>query len=251
MKLVRYLDTESETRWGIEEDGGIRGITGDPFSGYEETGRRIEKPRIRILPPVLPSKIVAVGLNYKKHTSELAMNLPDEPVLFIKPQSSVIGHLDTIVYPRGATRVDYEAELAVIIGRRCRNVSEAEAGSVVLGYTCLNDVTERDMQKRDGQWTRSKSFDTFSPIGPCIAMGINPDTLGIRCFLNGGLVQDSNTSELVFSVARLVSFVSGIMTLEPQDVISTGTPEGVGPMERGDTVEVEIDGIGRLVNFVG
>ncbi|PIU82724.1 MAG: hypothetical protein COS68_07850 [Elusimicrobia bacterium CG06_land_8_20_14_3_00_38_11] len=197
-----------------------------------------------------PSKIVAVGLNYIDHAKELNMKLPDEPIIFLKPGSSVIFNNEKIKYPKMSKQVDYEAELAVVIGKKCKNVSEKNAKKYILGYACLNDVTARDLQKKDGQWTRAKSFDTFCPLGPRIVSGINPANLKIELFLNGELKQSSNTKNLIFKIGKLVSFISKIMTLEKYDVIATGTPVGVGPVKIGDKIEVKIKKIGTLTNYI-
>lgn len=197
-----------------------------------------------------PTKVVALGLNYRDHAEEFKMPIPAEPVLFIKPSTAVIFSGDSIEYPRGATRVDYEAELAIVIGREARNVPAERAVDYILGYTCLNDVTERHIQGRDGQWTRAKGFDTFCPIGPIITDEIDPNCADVRAFLNGELKQQSNTKNLIFNIERILEFVSGVMTLLPGDIIATGTPSGVGHMKPGDEVAVEVEGIGRLVNKV-
>lgn len=197
-----------------------------------------------------PSKIIAVGLNYKDHAKELGMDLPDEPVLFMKAPTSVIQPGEKIIYPLQTKNLHYEAELAVVIGKKCRNVTANEAKEYIRGFTCANDVTARDLQKKDGQWTRAKSFDTFCPLGPQLVKNIDPNQLEIKLYLNGKLKQSSNTSNMIFKVEELVSFVSQIMTLLPGDVILTGTPPGVGPMQVGDVVEVEIEGIGKLNNQV-
>ncbi|MFA5112874.1 MAG: fumarylacetoacetate hydrolase family protein [Candidatus Margulisiibacteriota bacterium] len=197
-----------------------------------------------------PTKIVCVGLNYKDHAAELKMPLPAEPVLFLKPPSALIFSGEAVVYPPQTRELHYEAELAIVIRDRCKNVSVEEAANHILGFTCGNDITARDLQRQDGQWTRAKSFDTFCALGPRIVKEVDPDNLRIKLLLNGRVKQDSSTANMIFSVDQLVSFVSQVMTLEPEDVIMTGTPPGVGPMERGDTVAVEIAGIGRLENNV-
>lgn len=197
-----------------------------------------------------PTKIVCVGLNYKDHAAELKMPLPAEPVLFLKPPSALIFSGEAVVYPPQTRELHYEAELAIVIRDRCKNVSVEEAANHILGFTCGNDITARDLQRQDGQWTRAKSFDTFCALGPRIVKEVDPDNLRIKLLLNGRVKQDSSTANMIFSVDQLVSFVSQVMTLEPEDVILTGTPPGVGPMERGDTVAVEIAGIGRLENNV-
>ncbi|ABK14243.1 MAG: fumarylacetoacetate hydrolase family protein [Methanothrix sp.] len=213
-------------------------------------GVSYELEEVKLLPPSVPTKVVCVGLNYLEHARELRMDLPDEPIIFLKPPSAVVGHDDEIILPEMSRRVDYEGELAVVISRRCRRISADEADDYILGYTCFNDVTARDLQQKDGQWTRSKSFDTFAPVGPWVAqMSVeDAEDLSISTRVNGETRQRSNTSDLIFGVAELVEFVSSIMTLEPGDVIATGTPPGVGRLESGDIVEVEIEGIGLLRN---
>jgi len=197
-----------------------------------------------------PSKIICVGLNYRDHAKELGMKPPAEPVIFLKAPSSVVGHGDSIIYPKDIGRLDYEAELAFVIKKQAKRVKEKQAHKYILGYTCFNDVTARDLQKRDIQWTRAKSFDTFSPVGPHIETDIDPLGIGIRLYKNGILKQSSNTNNLLFSPHRLLSFISYIMRLLPGDIIATGTPKGVGSMQAGDVVEVVIDGIGSLRNKV-
>jgi 2-keto-4-pentenoate hydratase/2-oxohepta-3-ene-1,7-dioic acid hydratase in catechol pathway len=193
---------------------------------------------------------VAVGLNYRDHAAELNMDIPDEPIIFIKPPSTVIGPEEEIIYPLQTKNLHYEAELAIVIGKKAENVSQENANDYVLGYTVLNDITARDLQEKDGQWTRSKSFNTFCPIGPWIETDINPHNRNISLRVNGELKQDSNTENLIFLVEKIVSFISQIMTLNPGDVIATGTPPGVGSLQVGDVVEVEIEGIGVLRNRV-
>ena len=204
---------------------------------------------VKFLPPTRPSKIVAVGLNYKAHAEEMGKPLPDEPLLFMKPSTAVISNKMKIILPQMSERVDYEGELAIVIGRKCKNISEEEAKNYILGYTCFNDVTARDLQKKDGQYTRAKSFDTFAPYGPWINTEIEPDNLNITTKVNGEIKQTGNTSDMIFSPYKLVSFISKIMTLLPGDVVITGTPPGVGPLNDGDKVEVEIEGIGTLINY--
>ncbi|MGZ4905430.1 MAG: fumarylacetoacetate hydrolase family protein [Halobacteriota archaeon] len=203
---------------------------------------------LRVLPPIVPSKIVCVGLNYFDHARELDLEAPKRPLIFLKPPSSVIGHKESIVYPASSSQVDYEGELAIVIGKRCRRVKEAR--KVILGFTCLNDVTARDLQILDGQWTRSKSYDTFAPIGPYIATDLDSLNLSIVTRVNGHVKQDSNVSNLIFDVNYLVTFISNIMTLEVGDIIATGTPAGVGALKPGDIVEVTIQHIGTLMNNV-
>ncbi len=214
-------------------------------------GKRVSLKKIKLLTPTEPTKIVCVGLNYRDHAEELGMPIPKEPVLFLKPPSSANAHEEEIIIPPISNRVDYEAELAVVIGRRCRDVSPEDAERYILGYTCFNDVTARDLQKKDGQWTRAKGFDTFAPFGPFVVSPDEvPEEMEIKLYLNGKLKQRGTTKNMIFSVPEIISFVSQVMTLLPGDVIATGTPPGVGPMSNGDEVVVEISGIGRLVNRV-
>ncbi len=205
---------------------------------------------VRLLAPCLPSKVVAVGLNYRDHAEELKMKLPEEPLLFLKPSSSVIGPGDTILMPPQSARVDYEAELAIVVDKEAKNVPEKDAKQVILGFTCLNDVTARDLQNKDGQWTRAKGFDTFCPIGPWIKTDVDPSDLKIDLLLNGQAKQSSRTSNLIFNSYKLIEYITSVMTLYPGDVIATGTTSGIGPMADGDTVQVVIEGIGCLSNRV-
>jgi 2-keto-4-pentenoate hydratase/2-oxohepta-3-ene-1,7-dioic acid hydratase in catechol pathway len=198
----------------------------------------------------MPTKIVAVGLNYRDHAKELKMEIPKNPIIFIKPASTVIGPEDPIIYPETSNQVDYEAELGIVIGKRAKNIEKDEAKEYILGYTVFNDVTARDLQKKDTQWTRSKSYDTFAPIGPMIETSVNPFDLPISLKLNGITKQNSSTKNMIFNCYELLEFISEIMPLEPGDVIATGTPPGVGPMNRGDIVEAKIEGIGVLKNYV-
>lgn len=239
-------------RFQVGEDvyfGCLKGNLVVPTAEYP-LPRKFDLGEIRLLHPVVPSKIVAIGLNYRDHAQEVGMKLPEEPLLFLKPSSSVIGPWDTIIIPPQSSRVDYEAELGVVIGKLARKVSSNQAGEFILGYTCLNDVTARDLQGKDGQWTRAKGFDTFCPIGPWIETKVDPSDLGIELYLNGELRQGSRTSNLIFDPCQLVEFISGVMTLYPGDVIATGTTSGIGPMRSGDTVEVRIEAVGSLFNLV-
>ena len=200
--------------------------------------------------PQQPTKIVLVGLNYTDHAEELGMPLPDEPIIFLKPPTALLGPEDWIIYPAQAQRVDYEAELAVVMQDQCTHVEPEAVLEHVAGFTCLNDVTARDLQKKDMQWTRAKSFDTFCPVGPRIVKEIEPNNVRIQSYLNGELRQDSSTAHFIFSVEELVSFVSQVMTLLPGDIVATGTPSGIGAMQHGDTIEIVIEGIGTLRNYV-
>ena len=234
----------------LDENDKIQELEGDFFGESRFSGRQFTKDQVTILSPCEPSKIVAVGLNYKDHASELNLPEPKEPLLFLKPPSAVIAHQDSIVYPEMSQHIEYEGELGVVIGRKAKGIHSKEAKEYIFGYTCVNDVTARDLQKKDGQWTRAKSFDTFASVGPCVATGISPDDLTIKSYLNGSLRQSSKTSQLIFSPFYLVSFISHIMTLLPGDLISTGTPAGVGPMKPGDIIEIEIEDIGKLTNTI-
>jgi len=246
MRIGRAIRSDGEAVWIALGRNGVP-VAYDPITGTAGAELSIA----RFLPPCQPSKIVALGLNYRDHAQEMGFAIPAEPILFLKPPSSIIGHGDNIVYPPLSERVDYEAELAVVIARRCRKASPDEALGYILGYTCLNDVTARDLQAKDGQWTRAKSFDTFAPLGPWIETAIpEPHNLDIRLMVNGDVRQSSNTRHLIFRIPEIVAYISGIMTLEPGDVIATGTPSGVGPLKRGDLVCVEIQDIGVLENRV-
>lgn len=249
MHIVRFRATD-KTLYGALEGTVVAEYSGTPFGAFRRERRRHPLKQIVLLPPVVPSKIVGIGLNYREHAAELGLAVPDEPLIFLKPVSALIGPDDPILYPPASRRVDHEAELAVVIKRRCRNVPAARARDYVLGYTCLNDVTARDLLDRDGPWTRAKGFDTFCPLGPCIATDLDPGALIVEAYVNGDLRQSSSTKELIFPVEELVARVSQVMTLLPGDVIATGTPGGVGPLQPGDRVEVRIDGIGSLKNTV-
>lgn len=251
IRFVKYKTKSGNEYYGLlNKDEKFIEIEGDIFTSYKITNRIINPEEVKILPPVIPSKIVAVGLNYKDHAKELGMKLPEEPIIFIKTPNTVIGHMDKIILPEMSKQVDFEAELAIIIKNTIKNIEEDLVDTNILGYTCLNDVTARDLQKKDGQWTRAKCFDTFAPIGPYITKDINPDNVNIKLFLNGELKQSSNTSNFIFKTKKLISFISKIMTLNRGDIITTGTPAGIGALKKGDKVEIEIDGIGRLINFV-
>lgn len=250
MRFVRFAIGSTIGYGLLESDGKIRAITTTPFLPWEATGELFEADHVRILAPVLPSKIVAVGLNYGSHAEETGMPLPTEPMLFMKPTTAVIGPDEAIKLPPQSRRVDYEAELAVVMGKAARNVEEARAADVILGYTCANDVTARDLQAKDVQFTRAKGFDTFCPLGPHVETDVDPSGLDIVCRVNGEVKQKGNTSDLVFGPSALVAFISSVMTLLPGDVILTGTPAGIGPLAGGDVVEVELSRIGVLRNTV-
>ena len=263
MRIARFA-SGGDPQYGIvelAEDGGqhpdtVSVLTGDPIAmPVQLTGERKELDGVRLLAPVIPrSKIVAVGRNYAAHAAELDHELPEEPLMFLKPNTSVIGPGDQIFYPPQSERVDYEGELAVVIGRICRDVPPEQATDVILGYTVAIDVTARDLQNKDVQFTRAKGFDSFCPLGPWIETDLDPqdfaDGRSVQTYLNGDLVQDGSTKDLIFDIPTLVAHITSVMTLLPGDVILTGTPEGVGPMQPGDDVEVSIEGIGALTNSV-
>jgi 2-keto-4-pentenoate hydratase/2-oxohepta-3-ene-1,7-dioic acid hydratase in catechol pathway len=250
MEFMRVLHA-AETRWVLSQDDGLYWIDGDPFGEWQPGGEVRSLAAVRFLPPCVPSKIVAVGVNYHDHADEMGSQLPEEPLLFLKPPSAILGHRESIIYPTHLSqRVDYEGELAVVIGGRGKDIPVEEALDYVLGYTCANDVTARDLQRRDGQWTRGKSFDTFCPLGPVIRTELGPGDLTITTRVNGEIRQQASTSDMIFPVDVLLNSISQVMTLEPGDVVLTGTPSGVGELHPGDVVEVEIEGIGTLANPV-
>jgi 2-keto-4-pentenoate hydratase/2-oxohepta-3-ene-1,7-dioic acid hydratase in catechol pathway len=238
------------------DDSVVVALAGDPlYAGIQLTQVEHRLADVRLLAPVIPrSKVVAIGRNYAAHAAELGNDVPEEPLMFLKPNTSVIGPGDQIFYPPQSERVDYEGELAVVIGRICRDVPPEQATDVIFGYTIANDVTARDLQKKDVQFTRAKGFDSFCPLGPWIEDDLDPQTFvdGVRVqtYLNGDLVQDGSTKDLIFDIPTLVAHITSVMTLLPGDVILTGTPEGVGPMQPGDEVEVSIEGLGALTNPV-
>jgi 2-keto-4-pentenoate hydratase/2-oxohepta-3-ene-1,7-dioic acid hydratase in catechol pathway len=250
MKFLRFA-RDGMTRFGVIEENRILEVDGDIFGEYKITHIEHRLTDVRFLPPCTPSKIIAVGLNYRGHAVEMGKSMPEEPLLFMKPGTAVIGHEGKIIYPKHmSSRVDYEGELAIVIGKKAKWVKVEEAMSYIFGYTCINDVTARDLQAKDVQYTRAKGFDTFAPIGPVIETELDPSDLQISTSLNGEKKQLSRTSELIFKVPRLLSFISRVMTLLPEDIIATGTPSGIGPMRGGDKIEVEIEGIGILRNYV-
>ncbi len=252
MKLVRFLKKNSNTAgFGIVRGETIAEIKECSFyTSFTPSGAIYALNEVKLLPPVVPSKVVAVGLNYKDHIEEFGHQMPEYPVLFMKPSTAVIGPEEAIILPSISHHVDYEAELAVVIGKTTRHITTDRVGDHILGYTCFNDVTARDLQRLDGQWTRGKSFDTFAPLGPVIETDIEPGNLTVSLRLNGEIKQSSSTSLLLFPVEELIVFISSVMTLLPGDVIATGTPSGVGPLHAGDNVEVVIEGLGNLVNSV-
>lgn len=251
MKIVRVDTVTDDIVYGVVEPEGIRLHRGTPFVAWEPTETVVGWNEARLLAPVIPTKVVAVGKNYVDHAVEMGGAVPELPLIFLKPPTSVIGPLQTIRLPAVSEEVHHEAELAVVIGRVARNVAIEEAGAHILGYTAANDVTARDLQRKDGQWTRAKGFDTFCPLGPAIDTELDPmEGLSIICRVDGDIRQAGSTADMVYGVGELVAHISSIMTLLPGDVILTGTPAGVGPIEAGETVEVEIEGIGVLTNPV-
>ena len=258
MRVVRFSPLPeaglgNDPLYGIlEEDNTITVITGDPiYQGIQKTAAKLELTKARLLAPVIPrSKIVAIGKNYADHAAEMGGVVPDEPIIFIKPNTTVIGPGDTIVWPEMAPSIDYEAELAIVIGRICKDVPLEKFNDVIFGYTLANDVTARDLQKKDGQWIRAKGFDTFCPLGPWIETDFIPGTQKITTTLNGEIKQNATLAEMIFKVPEIINFVSSIMTLLPGDVIITGTPAGIGPMPERSVVAVSIEGLGQLTNKV-
>jgi 2-keto-4-pentenoate hydratase/2-oxohepta-3-ene-1,7-dioic acid hydratase in catechol pathway len=249
----------ADIRWGVVEGSPgaapsgltVAAIADHPFGAISFTGDRWALPDVRLLPPILPSKVLGIGKNYGGHVKEMGGEAPPEtPIIFLKPSTAVCGPGDPIRLPVDAGQVDHEAELAIVIGRPLKAATASEALDGVLGYTCANDVTDRSMQRSDGQWARAKGYDTYCPLGPWIETAVKPNDLRITASVNGDVRQDSRTSELIRDVGTLLEFMSGVMTLLPGDVILTGTPAGVGPITDGDTVTVEIEGIGALTNPV-
>lgn len=252
MRIVRFEEERRRVGWGrVDEQGEVEVLSAAPWKDGRPVGSRRRLEELALLAPVEPTKIVCVGRNYAAHAKELGNELPKEPLIFLKPPSGVIGPRGVILLPEESEDVQHEAELAVVIGRRCKDAPEADVPSVVAGFTCLNDVTARDIQRREVQLSRSKSFDTFCPVGPWVQEGwMEPAGRAVRCKVNGELRQDGNTADMVFSVQALVAYISRVMTLEAGDLIATGTPSGVGRLVAGDRVEVEIEGIGALSNLV-
>ncbi len=249
MKLVRFREN-NQIKWGQLDGQLINAVSGDVFGDYIVSGETFLLNNVQLFAPCVPSKAVCIGLNYHDHAQEMNLALPSQPLMFLKPSSSLCHPGGKIEYPEITRDLHYEAELAVVIKKQAKKVRPENANEYILGYTCANDVTARDLQKGDGQWTRGKSFDTFMPIGPCLETELDPHKLDIRLYLNGELKQSSNTNNLIFKVPELIAFITEVMTLYPGDVILTGTPSGVGPMQAGDIVSVEINGIGKLDNII-
>jgi len=272
MRIVRYITLADEQSlfgfdrdeaqprgdWGLLVDNLVYPMERAPYLDVGMDG--IIKPilsfsaytlnEVHLLAPVTPSKIACVGRNYAEHAAELGNDVPPEPLIFLKPPSSLIGPGEEVIHPTISERVDHEGELGVVIGRRCRNVTEAEALEYVFGYTVANDVTARDLQKKDSQWTRGKGFDTFAPVGPWIDTTFDPTDCVVRCLVNGEVRQQSTTALMIYSIPRIIAHIARFMTLEPGDLIMTGTPSGVGPVKPGDVMTVEVEGLGSISNRV-
>jgi 2-keto-4-pentenoate hydratase/2-oxohepta-3-ene-1,7-dioic acid hydratase in catechol pathway len=250
MKIVRIRTADDDIAYGAVEPEGIQVHQGTPFVAWEPTETVLPFEEVQLLAPVFPTKIVAVGRNYADHAAERGVEIPPEPVIFLKPATAVVGPEAPVVIPPESTEVHHEAELAIVAGKVSHLVAAEDAGAHILGYTAANDVTARDLQHRDGQWTRAKGFDTFCPLGPAIETELDPGGLSIVCTVNGEVRQDGNTDDMVFGVAEIFAFVTSVMTLLPGDVVLTGTPAGVGPVRAGDRMEVTVERIGALRNPV-
>jgi 2-keto-4-pentenoate hydratase/2-oxohepta-3-ene-1,7-dioic acid hydratase in catechol pathway len=250
VKIYRFKYRD-KISYGVLKEDELLPVSGSIYRKFQVKKRGIPIGDVFLLPPVLPTKIVALGRNYKDHALEMGKPVPKEPMIFLKPSTAVVGPDDIIIYPKMSKRVDFEGELAVIIKKKARLLDDtANIDDYILGYTCFNDVTARDLQRKDIQFTRGKSFDTFAPCGPCIVTDLDPAKLGIKTFLNGKLRQSGNTKNMIFPIPYLMKFVSQVMTLNPGDIIATGTPAGIGSMVPGDRVDVQIEGIGVLSNKV-
>ncbi|HDT13086.1 MAG TPA: DUF2437 domain-containing protein [Candidatus Aminicenantes bacterium] len=248
MKIYRFRYRRRVLQ-GVLKEEYLFPIIGSVYGDFRIGASPVPIADVRVLPPVLPTKIIGIGRNYREHAEEMGNPLPKEPLIFLKPPTAVIGHLDAVVEPPASSRVDYEGEVGVVIRRKTRHLSDEDrVDDLILGYTCFNDVTARDLQAKDGQFTRAKGFDTFAAVGPCVATGLDPSGIRLKTFLNGKLVQSGTTANLIFPIPELIRFLSRIMTLNPGDIIATGTPAGVGPAAPGDRVDVQIEGIGVLSN---
>jgi 2-keto-4-pentenoate hydratase/2-oxohepta-3-ene-1,7-dioic acid hydratase in catechol pathway len=250
MRIVRYSTPGNPPAYGWVTEDRLGVLDGNPFGEFQRREAVYELSQVRLLPPVIPGKIICVGRNYAAHAREHNVDVPDLPLIFLKPPSAVIGPGEKIILPPQSEQVEHEAELAVVIGRSGRWIPMEDALAHVFGYTIANDVTARDLQRRDGQWTRSKGFDTFCPLGPWIETSFDPADALVSCHINGEMRQMASTRDMVYDVRQLVSFASSVMTLEPGDLILTGTPSGVSPLKAGDIVEVSIEGIGKISNPV-
>lgn len=248
MKIVR-IKSGDDIAYGVADTEGVLVYKGSPFVAWEPTEVVVPWLSVALLAPVLPTKVLCVGRNYEEHANEMGEDVPDEPTIFMKPSTSVIGPNANVIYPPISTSIHHEAELAVVISKPARNIKAEDASQYIFGYTAANDVTARDLQRKDGQWTRGKGFDTFCPLGPAIETELDPlERLAVICRVDGEVRQAGFTSDMVFGVAEILEFITAFMTLLPGDVILTGTPSGVGPVDVGAVMEVEIDGIGTLSN---
>lgn len=249
MKIAKYRYNGTEQHGVIKEEQ-IFPVKGDIYGEYQVADSGVPLKDVQLLAPIAPRKLIAIGLNYALHAKESNKPLPDEPMMFMCSPNAIIGPEDTIELDNNQDRIDFEAEIAIVINKKAKNVKAKDAFDYVLGYTCANDVSNRDLQKKDIQYTRAKSFDTYKPLGPWIETDLKPNELDIKLWQNGELRQSSNTNDMIFHVDKLIEFVSHVMTLEQGDIIITGTPSGVGPMKTGDVIEIEIEGIGKLTNHV-
>jgi 2-keto-4-pentenoate hydratase/2-oxohepta-3-ene-1,7-dioic acid hydratase in catechol pathway len=248
LKIYRFR-YRRRVLWGVLKEEYLFPVVGSVYGAFRLGASPVPISEVRVLPPVLPTKIIGIGRNYREHAQELGNRPPAEPLIFLKPPTAVVGHLDAIVQPPAAGRIDYEGEVGVVIRKRTRHLRDEDpVEDAILGFTCFNDVTARDLQTKDVQFTRAKSFDTFAAVGPCVATGLDPAGLRLKTFLNGKLVQSGTTANLIFPIPFLIRFLSRVMTLNPGDIIATGTPAGVGPTAPGDRVDVQIEGIGVLSN---
>lgn len=250
MRLIRYKTKTGPVQYGWVNNDQVGQLVGDPFGEHQRLEASLPLASVNLLSPVLPGKIVCVGRNYSEHAKEQNAEVPTTPLLFLKPPSSVIGPSDTILLPPQSQQVDHEAELVVVIGKRGRWIQPSETPAYIFGYTVGNDVTARDLQRKDGQWTRGKGFDTFCPLGPWIDTEFDPTDAIITCHVNGMLRQMASTRDLIFHIDQLIAFISSVMTLEVGDIIMTGTPAGISPLSNGDIVEAAIEGLGKLRNPV-
>jgi len=249
MKYVR-VEKNGKIMWGVLENDNVRFLNRAPYLGLEYSGDRSSLSECKLLAPCEPSKILAIGKNYYDHAVEMADGIPKSPIVFMMPPTAVNDPEGDVEYPKTTKRMDYECELALIIGKTCKQVKKENAMDYVFAYTCLNDITARDLQKEDGQWTRAKSFDGFAPVGPILTDEVDPSDLAVETRVNGEVKQSSRTSKFMWKIPELIEFISDCMTLLPGDVITTGTPSGIGPMIPGDIVEVEVEGIGVLRNKI-
>ncbi len=250
MRFVRYQIGSDEPRFGWCLDDRIGPIDGSPFGEYRRMEAEFAQASVRLLAPVQPSKIICIGRNYVDHAKEHGVEVPEIPMLFLKPPSALIGHRDSIVLPPQSSKVEHEAELGVVIAKPGRWIQPEQAADYIFGYTIANDVTARDLQRKDGQWTRGKGFDTFCPVGPWIETDLDPYDVLITCRVNEEIRQMASTRDMVFSIQQLIAYISSVMTLQPGDLVLTGTPAGVGPLEPGNQVAIHIEGIGDLINSV-